>query len=83
MAWRLADPDRCFDRWAEDKVEQQRLLMLNGLAELADCPLTELPGLSSQGRSPMRRWVIIESTFVVIHVYESVGCFDLVDLRDL
>ena len=30
----------------------------------------------------MRRWVIIESTYVVIHVYESVGCFDLVDLRD-
>lgn len=30
----------------------------------------------------MSRWSIIESTYVVIQVYETVGCFDLVDLRD-
>lgn len=31
----------------------------------------------------MSRWTLIESTVVVIHVYESQGWFDLVDLRDL
>ncbi len=82
MPWRVADPLRCFDSWADGKSDQQRLRLLEGLAELADQPLTELPGIRSAGRSPMSRWTIIESTVVHIHVYESKGWLDLVDLRD-
>ena len=31
----------------------------------------------------MKTWATIESTNVFIHVYETFGCFDLVDLRDI
>lgn len=78
----MADPRGCFDAWAEGKGDQQRSSLIEGLIELADRPLTELPGIRSTGRSPMSRWTLIESTVVVIHVYESQGWFDLVDLRD-
>lgn len=82
MPWRVADPHRYFDAWAEGKSEQERLVILNGLIELADRPLTELPGLRQPNRSPMSRWTIIGSTIARIHVYESAGWFDLTDLRD-
>jgi len=79
----MADPRGCFDAWAEGKDDLQRSSLLEGLIDLAERPLTELPGIRSTGRSPMSRWMLIASTVVVIHVYESQGWFDLVDLRDL
>ncbi len=78
----MADPRGCFDSWAEGKSDLHRSSLLEGLIDLADRPLTELPGIRSAGRSPMSRWALIESTVVVIHVYEGQGWFDLVDLRD-
>ena len=79
----MADPRGCFDVWAEGKHDLQRSSLLEGLIDLADRPMTELPGIRSAGRSPMSRWTLIESTVVTIHVYEGQGWFDLVDLRDL
>lgn len=82
MTWRVADPNGCYDHWAEHRSPQERLRLLEGIAELADRPTTVLPGIRFPGRSPMSRWAVVESTTVVIHVYESVGCFDLVDIRE-
>ena len=78
----MDDPRRSFDTWAEGKSDEQRSRLLEGLVALADRPLTDLPGIRSAGRSPMSRWTIIESTVVYIHVYETKGWFDIVDLRD-
>lgn len=78
----MEDPQRCFDSWAEGKSAQERIRLLDGLAELADRPLTELPGLRRQGFSPMIHWTVIGSTVVYVRVYEQSGCFDLDGLRD-
>ena len=83
MTWRVADPQGCFDDWASGKGDQDRERLLGGLADLADRPRDELPGFRLTARSPMNRWTIIDSTLVVIRVYETAGVFDLVDLRDL
>ena len=83
MSWRVADPNRCYRLWAEGKGSEEQLQLAGGLIELADRPLTELPGYRVAGRSPMNRWTIIGSTVVIIRVYESIGLFDLVDLRDI
>lgn len=83
MAWLVAQIDECFDTWAEGKTEQGRLRLLAGIIDLADRPLTELPGIRARGRSPMQRWAIIGSTVVSIRLYESVGKFDVTDLRDI
>ena len=40
----MADPRGCFDAWAEGKCDLQRSSLLEGLIDLADRPLTELPG---------------------------------------
>ena len=82
MSWRVADPSRCYRLWADGKDSEDQILLVAGLIELADRPLSELPGLRVAGRSPMNRWTIIGSTAVIIRVYESIGLFDLVDLRD-
>lgn len=83
MTWRVADPLRCFDEWADGKSDQERERLLVGLADLADRPRDELPGFRLTARSPMNRWTIIGSTLVVIRTYETAGVLDLVDLRDL
>lgn len=83
MPWRITDPSQCLDSWAEHKNHEQRMQLLNGLADLADNPTTELPGLRVIGWSPMERWTIIGSTIVVFHVYETAGVLDLAEIRDL
>ena len=82
MPWCVADPGGCLDLWADNKSEQERLRLLDGIAELADRPLTELPGRRVLGSSPMNRWEAVGTTAVFIRVYESAGLFDLVDLQD-
>ena len=82
MTWRVADPHGCFDMWADGKSHRQRLHLLDGIVELASCPLTELPSRRVLGRSPMNRWEAVGSTAVFIRVYESIGLFDLTDLQD-
>ena len=83
MPWRIADPTKCLDSWAEGKNHDERVRFLNGLAELADSPMTQLPGLRVLGWSPMERWTIIGPTIVVFHVYETAGIIDLTEIRDL
>lgn len=78
----MEDPRRCFESWAGGKSNQERLKLLDGLIELADRPLTELPGLRRKGFSPMIRWTVIGATVVYIRVYEQSGCFDLDALHD-
>lgn len=82
MAWQLRGFGDCFDDWAAGKSDQERIRLLLGLLELADRPLTELPGLRELGRSPMHRWAVVDSTFVFLQVYESQGCFYVDDLQD-
>lgn len=82
MSWRVMDPRGCVDMWAIGKSGQDRLRLLNGIADLADRPLSQLPGLRAIGQSPMSRWAIIGSTVVFMRVYESSGVFDLMDLQD-
>lgn len=82
MPWRVMDPYGCVDTWAIGKSDEERLRLLDGIADLADRPLTELPGLRAVGQSPMSRWSIIGSTVVFVHVYEGIGVFDLMDLQD-
>ena len=82
MSWRVMDPRGCVDIWAVGKSDQERLRLLEGIADLADRPLAELPGLRSVSQSPMSRWTIIGSTVVYIRVYESIGVFDLMGLQD-
>lgn len=62
--------------------DSERLRLLNGIADLANRPLTELPGLRVRGQSPINRWMIVGSTVMFMHVHESVGVFDLMDLQD-
>ena len=83
MTWRVADPQGCFNDWANSKSDEDRERLLEGLADLANRPHDELPGFRLTARSPMNRWTIVASTLVVIRVYEPAGVFDLVDLRDL
>ena len=78
----MEDPQRWFDSWAEEKSDEERLQLLEGLIELADRPTTELPGVRRRGFSPMVRWTVVGSTVVYIRVYERSGCFDLDGLRD-
>lgn len=83
MPWRVAQIDEPLDAWASGKSEQERLRLLSGLVDLADRPLTELPGIRVRGESPMRRWTIIGSTVVFIRVHEPAGVFDVTDLLDI
>ncbi len=86
MTWRMGDLGDCFDVWAVGKSDHDRFLLLEGLLELADRPLTELPGDQVPDRSSMLRFkridTSLESTLVLIRVYEAQGVFDVIDLRD-
>lgn len=83
MAWRVREIGDCFDDWAAGKSDQERSRLLQGLLELANRPLTELPGIRALDQSPMHRWAVVDSTFVFLRVYESQGCFYVDDLQDL
>ena len=78
----MGDPFGCQLLWATDQTPSELAALDQGLAELADRPLTELPGIEVEGRSPMHRKAVIGSTYVYFMVYESQGVFDLIDLGD-
>ena len=83
MSWRIGDPDGCLDRWGASRNDDERWRLLSGLADMADSPLSTLPGARVEGRGPMNRWTIIGGTVVVFRVYEAQGHIDIVNIYDL
>ena len=55
MPWQIdgAALDRVFDAWSAGRSHEDRIYLLSGLLDVADCPLTELPGFRFPERSPM------------------------------
>ena len=55
MPWQIdrAALDRVLDAWSAGKSYEDRIRLLSGLIDMADCPLTELPGFRFPERSPM------------------------------
>ena len=84
MPWQLdrAALDRVFDAWSVDKSYGDRIHLLSGLLDMADCPLTELPGFRIPERSPMWRFTRIGSAVVVFFVAEPQGVLIPIDIRD-
>jgi len=78
----MGDPVGCQLLWAAGHTPSELAALDRGLAELADCPLTELPGIEVESRPPIHRKAVIGSTYVYFMVYESQGVFDLIDLKD-
>ena len=83
MAWRVADPDGRLDHWGANKNSDERWRILAGLADLADSPLSILPGVRVEGRSQINRWTIIGGAVVVFRVYEAQDHIDIVNIYDL
>ena len=83
MSWRIDDPAGCLDRWGAGKNHDERYLLLDGLADMADSPMTTLPGARVARHSPMNRWTIIGGTVVVFRVYEPQGHIDILNIYDL
>ena len=84
MPWRIdgAALDRVFDTWSADKSYGAGIHLLSALLDVADCPLTELPGTRLPERSPMWRFARIGSVVVVFLVAEPQGVLIPIDIRD-
>ncbi|MCY4369761.1 MAG: hypothetical protein OXF41_10190 [bacterium] len=84
MPWQIdgAALDRVFDAWSDGKSYEDRIYLLSGLIEMADCPLTELPGFRFPERSPMWRFARIGSAVFVLFVAETHGVLIPIDIRD-
>ena len=84
MPWQIdaAALDRVLDTWSTGKSYEDRLSLLSRLMDVADCPLTELPGFRFPERSPMWRFARIGRTVFVFFVAEPQGVLIPIDLRD-
>ena len=74
--------DRVLDAWSAGKSYEDRVHLLTGLLDMADCPLTELPGFRFPERSPMWRFARIGSAVFVFFVAEPQGVLFPIDIRD-
>lgn len=82
MAWRYsAALDDALERWAQDKSPEQVLELLEGLIDLADCPLTQLPGMP-RSALPLRRWARLDAVLVSFYADEAHGVIDIGYLED-
>ncbi len=84
MPWQIdrAALDRVFDAWSAGKSHEDRIRLLSGLIDMADCPLTELPGFRFPERSPMWRFTRIGSAVFVFFVAEPQGVLIPIDIRE-
>ena len=84
MPWRIdgAALDRVFDAWSAGRSHEDRIYLLSGLLDMADCPLTELPGFRFPERSPMWRFARIGSAVFVFFVAEPQGVLFPIDIRE-
>ncbi len=84
MPWQIdrAALDRVFDAWSASKSHEDRIRLLSGLIDMADCPLTELPGFRFPERSPMWRFTRIGSAVFVFFVAEPQGVLIPIDIRE-
>ena len=64
------------------RVTKTRIRLLSGLIDMADCPLTELPGFRFPERSPMWRFTRIGSAVFVFFVAEPQGVLIPIDIRE-
>ena len=82
MAWEVDGKalDRVFDEWSGGKSHEVRFRLLSGLLDVADCPLTELPGFRLPRRSPMWRFALVGDVVVVFLVAEPQGVLIPVDI---
>lgn len=82
MAWRYsAALDHAIDRWALNKSPDDVLTLLQALIELADRPLTELPGWP-RSAMPLRRWARLGPVLVSFYADEARGVIDVGYLDD-
>ena len=82
MPWRYsAALNHAIDRWALDKPPDEVLALLQALIELADRPLTELPGLP-RSAMPLRRWARLGPVLVSFYADEARGVIDISYLDD-
>ena len=72
--------DRVFDEWSASKGYEDRFRLLSGLIDVADCPLTELPGFRFPRRSPMWRFALVGDVVVLFFVAEPQGVLIPVDI---
>ena len=84
MPWQIdrAALDRVFDAWSASKSHEDRIHLLSGLIDMADCPSTELPGFRFPERSPMWRFTRIGSAVFVFFVAEPQGVLIPIDIRE-
>ena len=84
MPWQIdrAALDRVFDAWSAGKSHEDRIRLLSGLIDMADCPLTELPGFRFPERSPMWRFTRIGSAVFVFFVAEPQRVLIPIDIRE-
>ena len=82
MAWRYSETlDSVFDLWARNKSPDEKYALLEGLIGLADCPLTELPGLP-RSAMPLRRWARLGIVLVSFYANEAQDVLDVSYLDD-
>lgn len=74
--------DRVFDAWSTGRSHEDRMRLLLGLLDTADCPLTELPGFRFPERSPMWRFTRVGSAVFVFLVAEPQGVLIPIYIRE-